>query len=142
PEVFAAELAANTPLLADARARIAGGLPTWAECGGLLWLAGSLDGHRLAGALPAEARMTERLTLGYRTATIRRPCPVGEAGDVLRGHEFHYSTLEPAGDALELASRWGVTRAGWATTTLLASYLHVHLGGDPRPAEQFVTSAC
>ena len=39
PEVYGAELSANEPMLADAACRIAGGLPVWAECGGLLWLA-------------------------------------------------------------------------------------------------------
>ncbi|HWC37248.1 MAG TPA: cobyrinate a,c-diamide synthase, partial [Acidimicrobiales bacterium] len=66
PEVFLETLAANTPLLADVRRRVADGLVTWAECGGLLWLARSLDGRPLAGVVPALGRMTDRLTLGYR----------------------------------------------------------------------------
>jgi cobyrinic acid a,c-diamide synthase len=59
PEVFAAGLAANRPLLDDVRVKVGAGLVTWAECGGLLWLARSLDGHALAGVLPAEGRMTD-----------------------------------------------------------------------------------
>ena len=80
PEVHAADLAANAPLLADVRTRVAGGMPTWAECGGLLWLCRTLDGAPLVGAVPADARMTDRLTLGYRTATAATPSPVGPAG--------------------------------------------------------------
>ncbi len=72
PEVFVEALAANRPLLADVRDRVADGLSTWAECGGLLWLARSLDGHALCGAIDAEGRMTDRLTLGYRRAHARR----------------------------------------------------------------------
>ncbi|MHB1783298.1 MAG: cobyrinate a,c-diamide synthase, partial [Acidimicrobiales bacterium] len=94
PEVYAAALASNTSLLADVRARVGDGLVTWAECGGLLWLARSLDDVALAAVLPADAEMTSRLTLGYRTATARRDTPLGASGDVLRGHEFHYSTLD------------------------------------------------
>jgi cobyrinic acid a,c-diamide synthase len=141
PEVFAAGLAANGPLLDDVRAKVGAGLVTWAECGGLLWLSRSLDGHALAGVLPAEGRMTDRLTLGYRRARVRTDSPLGAAGTDLRGHEFHYSTLEPAGDALDWSGRAGAGRSGFATPSLLASYVHVHLGGAPAPAERFVAAA-
>ena len=140
PEVFAAGLAANQPLLNDVRAKVDDGLVTWAECGGLLWLARSLDGHALAGVLPAEAHMTDRLTLGYRRARVRDVSPLGPAGTDLRGHEFHYSTLEPAGDALDWSGRAGAGRCGFATPTLLASYVHVHLGATPAPAEAMVAT--
>jgi len=141
PEVFAAELAANRPLLADVRRRVAAGLPTWVECGGLLWLARSLDGALLAGVVPAEARMTDRLTLGYRAATTRAPSPLGPAGTTLAGHEFRYSELDPPGDALEVCGRFGRGRAGHATPTLLATYLHVHPAGEPAAITAFVRAA-
>ena len=141
PETFAADLAANRPLLADAGARVRAGLATWAECGGLLWLARELDGHAMAGVLPAVARMTDRLTLGYRDATTRVDTPVGPAGTVFTGHEFHYSRLEPGGDALALASRFGRGREGFATPRLLATYVHHHPGGDPAAVTAFL-AAC
>jgi cobyrinic acid a,c-diamide synthase len=141
PEVYAAELAANQPLLADVRAKVAAGLVTWAECGGLLWLARELDGHQLCGVLDAAATMTDRLTLGYRTATTRAASPLGPAGTPVRGHEFHYSAIEPAGDALALESRFGSGRAGWSTPHLLASYVHIHLASDPSLAEALVAAA-
>ncbi|MBW3646148.1 MAG: cobyrinate a,c-diamide synthase, partial [Actinobacteria bacterium] len=128
PEVFAGALAANRPLLDDVRRRVAAGLVTWAECGGLLWLSRSLDGNRLAGALPGDGHMTGRLSLGYRRATLRRDSPLGPAGTALWGHEFHYSDLAPAGDGLDLSGRHGRATAGWASPTLVASYLHLHLG--------------
>ncbi len=141
PEVFVDALAANTALLTDVRHQLAGGLTTWAECGGLLWLARSLDGRPLAGVVPADARMTDRLTIGYRTATVRTANPVAPAGAMLRGHEFHYSTIEPAGDALSISGRHGQSRAGFATDSLLASYVHIHLGSQPDIAERFVATA-
>jgi cobyrinic acid a,c-diamide synthase len=131
PEVYGAELAANASFLEDLRRRVAGGLPVWAECGGLLLLAHRLDGHRLAGVIPAEGVMADRLTLGYREAVTLVASPVGPTGTTLRGHEFHYSTLDPPGAALHLRSRWGTRTDGWATGTLLATYLHHHPGGDP-----------
>ena len=141
PEVFVEALAANEPLLADVRARVGAGLVTWAECGGLLWLARSLDGRPLAGVVPADGVMTDRLSLGYRTASVTVDNPLAAAGRVLKGHEFHYSTVAPPGDALFLEGRLGRGPGGWATPTLLASYLHLHLAGAPQVAERFVEAA-
>ncbi len=141
PEVFAARLAANRPLLDDVAARVAAGLVTWAECGGLLWLARSLDGHRMAGAVPADTRMTDRLTLGYRRSRPLADTPLAAAGTELRGHEFHYSECVPGGGALEWRGREGGGRSGFASPTLLASYLHLHLAADPCLAERFVATA-
>lgn len=141
PEVFAESLSANRTLLADVRVQIEHGLVTWAECGGLLWLSRSLDGHRLAGAVPADARMTDHLTLGYRHLWPRVDTPVAAAGTALRAHEFHYSVIEPPGDTIEYRTRARADRCGFATSTLMASYLHMHLGGDPSPAERFVLRA-
>jgi cobyrinic acid a,c-diamide synthase len=141
PEVHAAALADNHALLEELRATVADGVPVWAECGGLLLLAESLNGHKMAGALPASASMTNRLTLGYREATTARQSPIGPPGTTFRGHEFHYSTMEPAGDALSLTSRWGTAAQGWATATMLATYVHHHPGGDRRLVEAFL-EAC
>ena len=114
---------------------------TWAECGGLLWLSRSLDGHGLCGALDADGHMSDCLTLGYRRARAGVDTPLALAGAELRGHEFHYSSLEPAGNALTMSGRNGETRAGFASPRLLASYLHLHLAADPRIAERFVATA-
>lgn len=141
PEVFAPRLGENAELLADVRGRIGDGLVTWAECGGLLWLARSLDDRPLAGVVDARADMTSRLTLGYRTATANIDNPLFAKGSTVRGHEFHYSTVEPGGAALELDSRFASRTEGFASPSLLATYLHQHLGGDPRPAERFVRAA-
>jgi len=140
PEVHAAHLAGNGPLLGAVRRAVAGGLPTWAECGGLLWLSERLDGRLMAGVVPAVARMTDRLTLGYRTVTTRVASPVGPAGTTFRGHEFHYAAVEPDGDALALDSRFGAGLAGFASPTLLASFVHHHPGGDPALVEAFLAS--
>ncbi len=141
PEVHAARLAQNEPLLAAVRHAIGAGVPTWAECGGLLWLTRSVDGHPMAAILPATARMTDQLTLGYREATITVGCPLGPVGSRLRAHEFHYATVDPPGDALDMRSRFGHGRAGFASPTLLASFLHHHPGGDPSAVAAFL-AAC
>jgi cobyrinic acid a,c-diamide synthase len=141
PEVHGEALAANGALLADVGRRVRAGLPTWAECGGLLWLARRLDGRPMAGVVAADATMTARLTLGYRTAVVRIDTPIAPAGAMLRGHEFHYSQVEPPGAALELSARFGHGPAGFGSPSLVASYLHLHLGADPTPAERFVACA-
>src|SRR5262249_57806794 len=96
-----------------------------------------VDGGGMAGVGRADATMPARLTLGYRDATVRRDTPIAPAGTRLRGHEFHYSTVDPPGDALTLSARFGTGAEGHATPTLLATYLHLHLGGDPGPAQRF-----
>ena len=141
PEVHATRLAGNEPLLEAVRRAVAAGVPTWAECGGLLWLTRSVDGRRMAGIVPATARMTDRLTLGYREGTITVASPLGPAGTRLRAHEFHYATVDPPGDAVELRSRFGRGRGGFAGPTLLASFLHHHPGGDPSAVAAFL-AAC
>ncbi len=141
PEVYAEGLAANRPLLADLRAKVTTGLVVWAECGGLLWLARRLDGHQLAGIIGADAHITSRLRLGYRDATFTVGTPLGPAGTSVRGHEFHYSQLEPQGDAVDMKGRFGKGRAGWASPTMLASYLHLHLASMPALASSLVATA-
>lgn len=141
PEVYAESLSTNKAMLGSVRDALASGLPTWAECGGLLWLCQELDGRPLVGSVPASGMMTKKLTLGYREATVQVRNPLGERGHVLRGHEFHYSKVKPAGDALELQSRFSTRLEGFAGPNVLATYLHLHLGGNHRPASHFVTSA-
>jgi cobyrinic acid a,c-diamide synthase len=137
PEVYASDLAGNRRLLEHVRQAVQGGLPTWAECGGLLLLSRRLDGQPLAGVVPADGRLSDRLSLGYRTVTSRGQSPIGPPGATWRGHEFHYSVLDPPGEALQLSSRWGERLEGWATPTMLATYVHHHPGGDPTPVETF-----
>jgi cobyrinic acid a,c-diamide synthase len=141
PEVHAARLAGNESLLAAVRHAVTGGVPTWAECGGLLWLTRSVDGRPMAASLPATARMTDRLTLGYREATITVASPLGPAGTRLRAHEFHYAAVDPPGNALDMRSRFGQGRSGFAGPTFLASFLHHHPGGDPSAVAAFL-GAC
>jgi cobyrinic acid a,c-diamide synthase len=69
--------------------------PILAECGGLLYLCRELDGRPMCGVLPASARMTARLHLGYREAEAATATPWLDAGTRVRGHEFHYSEVEP-----------------------------------------------
>lgn len=142
PEVYASALGENERLLADVRERVGAGLVTWAECGGYLWLCESLDETPMAGVLTGmHATMTERLTLGYRRASTRGPGIFGPAGTELRGHEYHRSTVTPAGEGLDLVGRFGSGPGGVNGPTIFASYLHQHLAATPELAQRFVAAA-
>jgi cobyrinic acid a,c-diamide synthase len=140
PEAFGPELAANAPLRA-AVAEFAG--PILAECGGLLYLCRDLDGHPMCGLLPASARMTDRLHLGYREAEAASPAPWIDAGARVRGHEFHYSEVEPASSApaWTLRARGRERTEGFVAGAVQASYLHVHWAAFPDLARRFVRAA-
>ncbi|MER7606261.1 cobyrinate a,c-diamide synthase [Nocardioides sp. NPDC127503] len=136
PEMYAADLAANTSLLRDLRDAVAAGVPTVAECAGLLYLAESLDGVHMAGAIPAHAAMSERLTLRYPVATAACDSLLTRAGEQVTGHEFHRTTTTPPAGA---QAAWTVdsTPTGFSSDTLHASYLHVHWAGHPHLARRF-----
>ncbi|MBE1583804.1 cobyrinate a,c-diamide synthase [Nonomuraea angiospora] len=135
PEVYAAELAANEPL----RARVAAFRgPVAAECAGLLYLCEELDGRRMCGRVPGRARMTPRLTLGYRDAVALRRSPLTEPGERFRGHEFHRTAVEYAGEPL---FRWERGADGFGDALVTASYLHLHWAGQPMTAQRLVSSS-
>ncbi|MEV0401280.1 cobyrinate a,c-diamide synthase [Actinoallomurus sp. NPDC050550] len=138
PEMYAPELAANEPL----RRQVAAfGGPIYAECAGLLYLARTLDGAPMCGVVDAEARMTSRLTLGYREAVAVADSPVTRTGERFRGHEFH-RTAVVSGPGAEPAWRWpGSGPEGFAGRNRLASYLHLHWAGSPEMASRFA-GAC
>jgi cobyrinic acid a,c-diamide synthase len=140
PEVYAGDLAANHALLRELRTAVADGVPTVAECAGLLYLAKALDGVPMVGAIPARAAMTERLTLRYPVATAPGDSLLGRAGEQVTGHEFHRTAIVPAAGR---RPAWLVEDrpTGFAGPTLHASYLHVHWAGHPRLAQRFAAAA-
>jgi cobyrinic acid a,c-diamide synthase len=141
PEVYAAELAANAPLRAEVRQRAADGMPVVAECAGLLWLGAQLDGHQQCGVLPATARMTGKLTLGYREAVAVTSSPLVAAGTTIRAHEFHRTVSEPGAGPAPAWRAADSSASGWASDRLLASYLHVHWAGLPGAARRLLAAA-
>ncbi|MFI6608925.1 cobyrinate a,c-diamide synthase [Streptomyces poriferorum] len=140
PEVYGPELSANEPLRKAVAELADSGAPVAAECAGLLYLARSLDGLPMCGVLDAGARMSERLTLGYRDAVALSDSVLAVAGTRMRGHEFHRTVLEPgAGDA----PAWGMHQPerrveGFVQQGVHASYLHTHWASAPGTARRFV----
>ncbi len=141
PEVHAESLSGNETLRRQVATFARGGGAVVAECAGLLYLARELDGHPMCGVLPLSARMTPRLTLGYRTAVALTDSPVAPAGLRVTGHEFHRtavtpSTGEPGAQPARPAWAWSVDGVpsppeGFVCGGVHASYLHVHWAGHP-----------
>ncbi len=156
PEETAAELAANDPMLASVRDFAASGRPVYAECGGLMYLCREMetvDGrrHLMAGILPAATRMHRGLqALSYVDVTLKEDSLWGLAGESLRGHEFHHSTLtaNPAGvDGWRCVYTMSKPRTdvpaeeGFCKGNILASYAHLHLASRPKSLARFI-DAC
>ncbi|MFE7058416.1 cobyrinate a,c-diamide synthase [Streptomyces californicus] len=140
PEVYAPELSANEPLRRAVTELARAGAPVAAECAGLLYLARELDGKPMCGVLDAEARMSGRLTLGYRQAVAVSDSVLAMAGTRMRGHEFHRTVLEPGAGA---TPAWGMHQPerrveGYVERGVHASYLHTHWAASPEVARRFV----
>ena len=136
PEVHAIGLSANARLRADLRAAVEAGVPTVAECAGLLYLCDSVDDAPMVGSLTATATMTPRLTLTYPTVTAVSDSMLTRAGEEVTGHEFHRTVVEPpAGER----PAWSVDGRdeGFTSRSLYASYLHLHWAGHPQLAQRF-----
>lgn len=138
PETHAADLTANVPLRTHLRDAIAAGVPTVAECAGLLYLGQHVDGYDMVGALGTRARMASRLTLGYRTGVAPRDSFLAPMGTRVTGHEFHRTVVDYAKDPAWLLDG---RPDGIVTDTVHASYLHTHWAGHPDLARRFAQAA-
>ena len=150
PELHAETLSRNTSMLAAIRAFAHTGAPIYAECGGMIYLASSLrtaeSTYPLTALLPLEVEMTPRLVdFGYTTITFTRPCLLGPAGTVIRGHSFHYSrlaqppTCETAYEiTYSLSNR--TQPEGYTQGNILGSYIHLHFAANPAVAQNFLAS--
>ena len=132
PELHARQLAENELMLNSLCAHIEEGRPVLAECGGMLYLAQTLvdlDGasHRLLEILPASA------TMGTKLAALgSQRWPVDT--DDIRGHTFHYSTLQTTLAPLAVAQtqRGGEGEAIYRVGSVLASYVHWYFPSNPQ----------
>lgn len=150
PEMFMPELQANTALRSSIKTAIEADLPVYAECGGLMYLARTLNWkgevYNMVGALPADVVMHERpVGRGYVALETSSDAPWRTGiGQTLRGHEFHYSSLENVAPELKFAYRvkrgHGVDgeRDGIVHRKVLASYAHLRSGAGSDWAAQFV----
>lgn len=153
PELFAKQLSDNQALLRQIRQKSLDAMPIYGECGGFMYLCKSLTGmdstesYNMAGCFPFSVSMSKRLrSLGYREISLVEDTLVGKKGEILRGHEFHYSSLDGASVDPGIKTVYGVSlrdgtrtaTAGFQVENTLGSYLHIHFGSLGTAAGRFV----
>ncbi|MDZ8264091.1 cobyrinate a,c-diamide synthase [Nostoc sp. ChiQUE01b] len=149
PEVFAQQLSENSSVCDAVKTAILKGMPTVAECGGLMYLCEQIidfegKSWSMAGVLPTSAVMGGRLTLGYRRAVALQDNLLVKANTTVYGHEFHRShlTLTPTQPLFE-TSRYDCEEnmgcEGWGLpANIYASYVHLHWGESREIPQQFL----
>ncbi len=147
PEEHLKELSENRMMLREIKGAVLDGLPTFAECGGFMYLCQSIekDGfvYETAGALPGSSHMTQGLVrFGYKTLTANRENLMCGKGDSIRCHEFHYSDSNCYGDGFTAEKGKRTWQTIQASETYFAGYPHLHLWGNIAFAENFVKACC
>ncbi|MFM2311065.1 MAG: hypothetical protein RLZZ04_341 [Cyanobacteriota bacterium] len=148
PEVFAQQLAANQTVLQQLKQVIEAELPTYAECGGLMYLCEQLidlkqQSWSMVGIIPSTVTMEAKLTLGYRKAIALQDSPLITAQQTVVGHEFHRSQLtvnspSPQWQLQGFHQSSEPAREGWQIKQVHASYLHLHWGVHRFLAARFI----
>ncbi|MBI4743801.1 MAG: hypothetical protein HY776_03115 [Actinobacteria bacterium] len=146
PELYGTELADNKDMREQIYAAVKSGVPTYAECGGLMYLTQKIidfetKEHKMVGILPVTAYMKSKFrSLGYVEAEVKQDNILAKAGEKLRGHVFHWSTIDdmPKIPAYYLKNQ--DILEGFVEDNLLASYVHLHFGSNLSLAKNFIES--
>ncbi|TKB26614.1 cobyrinate a,c-diamide synthase [Desulfopila sp. IMCC35006] len=145
PELYAEMLSNNHSMISAIRQWIECDRPVYAECGGFMYLTEGITDqqnvfHCMIGAFPVKAHMQKtRASLGYREIQTLSASCFGPAGTVLRGHEFHYSSIDRMPDHIaRLYSVNNGTSEGYTYKNVLGGYMHLHFGFTPQTADEFI----
>ena len=144
PELYPLELSQNNEMLYSVNNAIFRGLPTFAECGGFMYLHDHLDGHKMVGAVGGDCFKTDRLQrFGYITITAKEDNLFCRKGESIRAHEFHYYDSTDPGSGFTAVKSSG--RRSWecvhSSPSLYAGYPHLYLPANPSFAENFYRKA-
>ncbi len=137
PEINLNLLSGNTEFNAAIKILAEDGLPLYAECGGLMYLAQKINWrgreYPLSGILPIEIKMHDKpCGHGYSEALVDKENPFFEEGVILKGHEFHYSEIynyDPWIKSSLLVTRGTGSiggRDGLMYKNVFATYIHLH----------------
>jgi len=146
PELYAKALSENVSMREAVAKAVRDGMPCLAECGGFLYLHRELEDmqgtfYPMAGVFDAKARRTQQLRrFGYITLTANRSTGILEAGEQIRGHEFHYYESEACGDAMTAVKPSG-TKSWQCIRTegnLLVGFPHLFYESNPRIIMRFL----
>jgi len=152
PEMFLEELSSNQAMISSIKEAVNKGIPIFAECGGFMYLAQGISDFSGkswpgVGIIPAQVKMTDKLVaLGYVKATALHDSILAKKGEVLVGHEFHYSQISGIDEGEQACSLEGgkgkdFRRDGYVKENILASYVHLHLRSNPLAVNNFL-DAC
>jgi cobyrinic acid a,c-diamide synthase len=152
PETHAERLTLNRSMMQSVKEKALDGLPIYAECGGLIYLARSLrcNGvvYPMSGVFPIDLRMHSKpVGHGYTLLRVDTPNPFFAVGASIRGHEFHYSGptdgLQQLESCMKMESGVGVAsrRDGLVHANTLACYTHLHADGMESWASAMVSRA-
>ncbi|MBF0516433.1 MAG: cobyrinate a,c-diamide synthase [Nitrospirae bacterium] len=147
PELYAKRLSSNAAMLASIRDFFIRGGAIYGECGGFMYLTEGivdLTGRvfPMAGIFPVKTKMQKkRVKLGYREVVLSADSILGENGDTLRGHEFHYSAMEVMPQSVETIYDCGEGTTGYRVNNCCAGYVHLHFASSPNVAASFYLAA-
>lgn len=144
PEEHLATLSANTSMLEAINEAISQGVPTFAECGGFMYLQNSIttltgETHNMVGAIDTDCFMTKKLTrFGYIKLKAQEESILFKEGDEIPAHEFHYSDSNFNGESLVATKAKREYKCYYNRENLFAGYPHLHFWGNIDTAKNFV----
>ena len=153
PETHAKELAANNVFKAALKKLAQKGLPIYAECGGLIYLGQNIEidqkVYPMADILPVKFGLSKRpVGHGYTSVKVVHKNPYYKEGEIIRGHEFRYSTIldidyKPDEMAFKMERGKGIIDKldGFCRKNVFATYTHIHALTTPLWAEGLVKQA-
>jgi cobyrinic acid a,c-diamide synthase len=134
----------------DVRAKSQDGMPIVGECGGLMYLCNSISyqasKRKMVGIFEGEVIMKDKpQALSYVLLECESANPLADKGDLLRGHEFHYSeiySLKPGELAFRVLRGKGICDSmdGIMANQTIGMYTHLHYLASPKAAIKFLTS--
>ncbi len=159
PELYAGKLSKNRSLLQQIKQKSREKMPIYGECGGFMYLCSSMTDviskkqYPMTNCFPFSIAMDSKLrSLGYREITLKQDALIGKKGAILRGHEFHYSSL--LDDNIDrndnIKNIYNVVQrnkkelnlSGFLKNNTLGSYLHIHFGSNAQSSKSFIKACC
>ncbi|NMC60305.1 MAG: hydrogenobyrinic acid a,c-diamide synthase (glutamine-hydrolyzing) [Candidatus Methanofastidiosa archaeon] len=151
PEIYPDNISNNTDFLEGLKSAVEESKPIYGECGGLMVLSKYIQvenkKYPMAGIFEEGTLMTKsKQGLSYVIAQ-----PTNNhffLKDNVRGHEFHYSKMEPLPKNKNFAYKVLRGRGiynnmdGLIKNKCIGSYLHIHIGGAPSWASSFLETVC
>lgn len=144
PELYLEKLSQNKTMLKSIREKVEKGLPTYAECGGFMYLGKSISfndkTYPMVGVIDINSQMTNKLqNFGYVTLTSTKNNLWLKKGNTVPAHEFHYSKTDKSGNDLLAKKLSGKAwSGGFVEDSLWAGYPHIHFWGNVDMAKNFI----